>query len=373
MVYSRGFSEAVARRELGMREVGARGENSPFSGSAMPSFALLSGRRPNSRVVLLLAAAVGALVLLFGIGAVSLALAGGTPALADETDDATVTGGNLVVTGLAHNTGKGDASGVVITVRVGLGGGITTSTNVGAIPAGGSAPYKVSVDLGSSSTSGNIPYSAKSSWDEPALDIDGDHYASSIVNGHEMVDHIGSVRNTGKSAAPNAVVLFQLASDKDGKNVLGHASQNVGTVAPGKAAAYKVSIDLGTNPSDSWYAFYDVTYDAPSVALEQTASQTLGGKVTISGHLRNTGRTDADRVSITKTVADATGQSLAKGQVAVGRVRSGTRVAYKVVIDLSGVSRGDITRQVTTADWYQTRFFIWREHQRGTIATTSTS
>jgi hypothetical protein len=322
---------------------------------------------------LLLASAVGALVILFGIGGVSLVLAGGTPSLADETDDATVTGGTLVVTGLAHNTGKGDASGVVITVRVGLGGGITTSTNVGTVPAGGSAPYKVSVDLGSLSTSGNIPYSAKPSWDEPALDIDGDHYASSVVNGHEMVDHIGSVRNTGKSPAPNAVVLFELTSDKDGKNVLGHGSQNLGTVAPGKTAPYKVSVDLGSNPSGSWYAFYDVTYDAPNVTLEETASQTLGGKVTIGGYVRNTGRTDADRVSITKTVAGAAGQSLAQGQVGVGRVRSGARVAYKVAIDLSGVSRGDITRQVTTADWYQTRFFIWREHQRGTIATSGTS
>ena len=356
-----------------MREVGVRGDASPFTAAATPPFGPLSSGVTNSRVVLLLAATVGALVILFGVGAVSLVLAGGTPSLADETDDATVTGGSLVVTGLAHNTGKGNASGVVITVRVGVGGGITTSTNVGTVPAGGSAPYKVSVDLGSLSTSGNIPYSAKPSWDEPALDIDGDHYASSVVNGHETVDHIGSVRNTGKSPAPNAVVLFELTSDKDGKNVLGHGSQNLGTVAPGKAAAYKVSIDLGTSPSNSWYAFYDVTYDAPNVVLEQTASQTLGGKVTINGHLRNTGRADADRVSITKTVANPAGHPLAKGEVAVGRVRAGTRAGYKIVIDLSGVSRGDITRQVTAADWYQTRFFIWREHQRGTIATSSTS
>ena len=356
-----------------MREVGDQSRHRALAASAARPFGFLSSRGPNSRAVSLLAAAAGALVILFGIGAVSLVVAGGTPALRDETDDATVTGGTLVVSGIAHNTGKGDARGVVVSVKVGIGGGITKSTNVGSVPAGGSAPYEVSVDLGSSSTSGNIPYTAKPSWDEPALDIDGDHYASTIVNGHEMVDHIGSVRNTGRSPAPNAVVLFELTTDKEGKNVLGHASQNLGTVAPGKTAPYKVSIDIGTNPSDSWYAFYDVTYDAPNVALEQTASQTRGGRATITGHLRNTGRTDAERVSITKTVADAGGQSLAKGQVALGRIKPGARVAYKVVVDLAGVSRGDVTRQVTTADWYQTRFFIWREHERGTIATSSTS
>jgi hypothetical protein len=331
-----------------------------------------SRRASSARTVVTVVGIVAVLVLLLGGTATGLILTGRTPSLADATDDSTVKGGQVVVSGVAHNTGKGDATGVVVTVKVTLNGTLTGTANIGAVPAGGSVPYKVTVDTGSNATGTAIPFTAQPSWDEASLDLAGDHYDASVVNGHGIVVHQGSVHNSGAAPAPNAVVAFDLTSDKDGKNVLAHSSQSVGNVPAGGDVPYNVSIDLGANPAQSWYAFYDVEYDEPTVALEQTTSATIGGTMSITGFLANRGQADADSVIVTKSVLDAAGKPLASGHVALGNVAPGKRIPYTVQIDLGQVSRGDIARGRSTYAWDQTRFLFLHEHKQASDSATVT-
>src|SRR5207302_1208011 len=178
-----------------------------------------------------------------------------TPKLDSQSESANLRGGAIVVRGVSHNTGAGVAQNVVIQVAVDLGGGLN-------------------IDVGSST-------------------------AAATGEG------VGSA-NLGESA------------DKAGNSLLGEATSKLGDVAAGADLPFQLAVDLGANPPNDLYYSSTFTFDAAKVADEQETAKRVGGTLTLTGFLRNSGAVPAASLVLSGSLLDAAGLKLASGAARVG-------------------------------------------------------
>ena len=301
--------------------------------------------------------------------ALTLALAGGvvagsrTPALdADELDRASLSGGAVLVSGVAHNTGAGVAHNVVVNASATLAGGLQGDLRLGDLAAGQTVPYEIRLPLADGQlASADYTFAATPAWDRPALDV-SDHASSfSTAGGHVMVTETGFVKNVSALAASNVTLLWQNSADEGGKNVLGKASQNVGDVPAAGQVPFSLQVDLGGSPpADVWFS-YDFSFDAGDVKLEQQAARRIGGTLTFSGALRNRGSVSAGDVSLRSALLDRSGRALAKGATGIGGLAAGARRPYTLTIGLGDASADDIQAVQVTLAWRQKLLYLMME------------
>lgn len=302
----------------------------------------------------------------------ALALAAGvvigsrTPSLdADELDSATLTGGAVLVTGVARNTGAGVAHNVVVNASATLASGLQGSAQLGDLAAGQSTPYAVLLPLAANQlASADYTFGAMPSWDQPTLDVT-DHASSfSPSAGHVIVTETGFVKNSSSLDASDVTLLWQNTSDQAGKNVLGKATEKIGDIPAGGQAPFSLQVDLGPNPpADIWFS-YDFTFAAGTVTLEQQAARRVGGTLTFSGALRNRGNVGAADVWLRSALLDRSGKPLARGATAVGGLPPGARHPYSLSIGLGQASADDIRAVQVTLAWRQKRLYVLMESRQ---------
>jgi hypothetical protein len=165
--------------------------------------------------------------------------------LKDDKYDAGIQAGRGVVvhTGSAHNSGKVAAIHVTVSFvatsdqagqnRIGSG-----SQLIGDVAAGGDTPYKVSIDLGAS------PPAAW--WSQYSFD----YQLSTINTGQDSIQRVGgtlvlsgTVTNGGQAPA-RAITVSRVVVDAAGKELAGGQAP-IPDLAPGRSAAYALTIDLG--------------------------------------------------------------------------------------------------------------------------------
>jgi hypothetical protein len=304
----------------------------------------------------IIAIVAGALIGLLVLATAGLAvLTSGTPTVAEKLDaNSLLTGGELVISGTATNAGSVDAANVVITGKIET-PALQGTLNLGTLAAGASVPFEVPVPIGAS-TVGAYRFQTQTTWDEPALNLKDDKYDASFQGGHGVVVHTGSVHNSGKAAAPHATLNFTATTDEAGQNKIGSASQMVGDVAAGGEAAYKVSIDLGSSPPQSWWMQYSFDYARPSVRTGQESSQRVGGTLVLSGTIGNDGQAPAKAVTITRTVVDSAGKVLASAQAPIADLAPGKSAPYTVTVDLGNTVIENVSGLGGRVEYTQTRF-----------------
>ncbi len=281
----------------------------------------------------------------------------GSPALVESADGAPVSGGAFVISGQATNAGAVDAPNVVVTGMVSA-PSLEAATKLGTIAAGASQPYSVSLPIGGSLVPGDAKFSTQTSWDEPSLAVVGDQFNPTYQGGHGVSVHTGSVHNGGTATAVKVTINMVATSGPTGGDQVGSGSQALGDIAAGADAAYTVNVDLGTNPPSVWYVHVALDYSKATVNTGQESITRVGGTVTVTGTLKNVGRSPADGVAVTRTVLDSGGQVLATGLSNVGQVKPGASIHYTVVIDLGAASVEKIAGLGGRVDYSQTRFLV---------------
>src|SRR5438105_4294399 len=256
------------------------------------------------RTILVIAVALVSFVVVAAAGTAGFVIGARTPKLDSQSESANLRGGAIVVRGVSHNTGAGVAQNVVIQVAVDLGGGLNIdvgsstvaatgegvgSANLGDIAAGMDRPYSVSIPIGDRSAATDLKYLAEPRWDKPSLDT-ADLSFSVSYSGSHVIDHVtGKVKNAGKGPAPNASITFSESADKAGNSLLGEATSKLGDVAAGADLPFQLAVDLGANPPNDLYYSSTFTFDAAKVADEQETAKRVGGTLTLTGFLRNSG------------------------------------------------------------------------------------
>src|SRR4029077_5379744 len=210
-------------------------------------------------------------------------------------------------------------------VAVDLGGGINVDIGssvalaagdgVGSIPlgdlaAGAAKPYSVSIPIGDRSLASNPKHLVAPHWDVATLE------ASELVfeitnSGSHVIDNVsGKVKNTGKGPATNAVITFAESAGKGGSGVLGSTTAKVGDVPAGGATPFQLAVDLGADPPQDVYYSSTFTYDSARVASEQETTHRVGGTLTVTGFLRNSGAVSALGLVLGVGLLDGTGAKL---------------------------------------------------------------
>jgi hypothetical protein len=166
--------------------------------------------------------------------------------LRDDRYDPSLQGGRGVVThtGSVHNSGNAAAIHVTVSFvatsdeagknKVGSG-----SQPIGDVAAGGDTPYKVAIDLGA-----NPPAAW---WTQSSFEYE----LSSVRTGQDTIQRVGgtlvlsgTVSNGGPAAA-RGITISRVVVDGAGRE-LAAARTSIPDLAPGKRAAYSLTIDLGS-------------------------------------------------------------------------------------------------------------------------------
>jgi len=145
--------------------------------------------------------------------------------------------------GSLHNAGPADAQNVVLTITFASDAGgqnlISSGTNnLGTLAAGASSPYSVKVDLGANPPQ-TVYWDWRVAWSEPKVSLAD--IKSTWVGG--TVTLVGSVTNRGKAPASDVVVVRTFL-DANGQPI-GSVTANLGRLAPGAKADYKLTFPLG--------------------------------------------------------------------------------------------------------------------------------
>ncbi len=315
------------------------------------------GSPSRSRLVIAGAALAG-LLLVALVGLVATSALVGSPVLQYRDQPAMIAGGEAIVSGTATNSGKSDAANVVVKMHAQLGSGLDGQATIPKVAAGATQPYAITIPLGSATQPGNFSYDIAVGWDDPSLDVAGDGYDHSIVNGHGIVTHHGSVHNAGKGEAPNTVITFKLTGDQGGSQVLAQGTQNLGSVPAGGDKAYSIDLDLGASPPDSWYSRYSFAWDEAKVAAETDTAKFVGGTATLTGSVLNGGRAPAKGVTVTRQLLNLKGIVLANGSARLGQVAGHGKAPYAITIDLGQTSIQDVHTDRIVIAWTEMQLLV---------------
>ena len=274
--------------------------------------------------------------------------------------------------GVARNGGAGIAQNVVVEVAVDLGSGIpapgsappaegVASVNLGDLAAGATKPYTVKIPIGDRSVAADPRYRALPHWDNPALDTSDLNFNIGHSGSHVIDNVTGNVRNTGKGPAPNTAITFVEAAGQGGVGVLGSTTVKVGDVPAGANLPFQLAVDLGDNPPPDVYYHSTFDYDSAHVADEQETARRVGGTLTVTGFLHNSGAVPALTLVLGSSLLDGGGASLASASSRVGSLSPGARAPYELAMDLGEASPADIRSVRITLSWRQVRFLVLSE------------
>ena len=284
----------------------------------------------------------------------------GAPKFRYQDQDVTISGGQAVITGQAKNSGPGTAQQVVVTVAVKIGSGLRGRATFDQVAPGASVPYKITVDLGNAPQPTRVVYDVAADWADPDLDLTNKNFKQTVSGGHLIDEETGTVHNAGRGDAPNTVVTFTATPGSASTPVIATARQNVGTVPAGGDVAYKVDLDLGTNPPRDYYVHWLQDYDAAKITTSDDQAAFVGGTATLAGTILNSGQAASQSLKVERKLLDSAGHLVASGSTVLDRVNARAMQDYKITVDLGTASYSAVDRDQIVLSWTETHYFFWK-------------
>ena len=315
-------------------------------------------RRRRSRAPLFALIGVVILIVLLVAGTVITDAVIGAPKFRYQDQDVTINGGQAVITGQAKNQGAGEAQQVIVNVNVKIGSGLKGQAAFAKVAAGASVPYKITIDLGNAPQPSRVVYDVATDWADPDLDLANKNYKQSTKSGHLIDEETGSVHNAGKADAPNTVVTFTATPGSASTPVITTVKQNVGTVPAGGDVAYKVDLDLGTNPPHDYYVHWQEDYDAAKMSTTDDQASFVGGTATLAGTVLNSGPAPSQNVKVDRKFMDSNGNLVVAGSTVLDKIAAHGTQDYKITIDLGSASYSTVDKDQIVISWIETHYFL---------------
>ena len=314
--------------------------------------------RRRSRGPLFALVGVVVLIVLLIAGTVITDAVIGAPKFKYQDQDVTISGGQAVITGQAKNAGAGLAQKVAVSANVKIGSGLKGQATFAQVAPGASVPYKITIDLGNAPQSARVVYDVVADWADPDLDLTNKNYKQTTSGGHLIDEETGTVHNAGQGDAPNTIVTFTATPGSASTPVISTAKQNVGTVPAGGDIAYKVDIDLGTNPPRDYYVHWSEDYDAAKITTSDDQASFVGGTATLAGTILNSGPAASQSIKVERKFTDSAGNVVAAGSTVLDKVNAHGMQDYKITIDLGTASYGAVDKDQILLTWSETHYFF---------------